>query len=83
MGFDEDRIDHHVLVFRVFDQPGKDLLPDTFLGPTAAAFMGGLPLAVAFRQIVPVGSAAKHPQHAVEKLPVIGPAAPGITHFPG
>src|SRR5512146_28650 len=59
MGFDECRINHHVIIFGVFEQPSEHRLPDSIFGPPAEAFVGAFPVAVTLRHIMPVSATAQ------------------------
>lgn len=83
MGFDESRVDHHVIILGVFEQPGKDRFPDPVLGPTTKAFVGTFPIAVTLGQIMPVGATAQHPHHAIDKAVIVYRRAAGITDLAG
>lgn len=51
-----DGVDHRIVILRIHLQVGEHLLPYPFLCPAAEALMDID--AIAFRQVVPMGSAA-------------------------
>lgn len=79
MGFDEGRINHHVIILGVCEQPGEHRFPDAILGPTTEAFVGAFPFAVTLGQIMPVGATAQHPHHPVDESVIVFRRPPGIT----
>lgn len=81
MGANQSGVEHEILVLAIGGQNLEDPLPYAGLGPAREAGMDGLPLAVSFRQIVPVGTRAQNPQNAVDEQTVILAAAAGIAGF--
>ena len=61
VGTDQGGVEHEVLVVGVVDQRFEDPLPDARLGPSCEALVQALPLALAFRQVTPVGARAQDP----------------------
>src|SRR5512146_3337365 len=59
MGFDEGRIDHHVIILGVFKQPSEHRFPNTIFSPPTEAFVCAFPVAVALGHIMPMRSTAQ------------------------
>jgi hypothetical protein len=83
MGFDEGRINHHVIILGVFEQPGEHRFPDSIFSPSAKPFVAAFPVAVTLRHIVPVRPASQDPHHPIEKTVIVLGSASGITRFTG
>ena len=83
MGFDERRINHHVVILGIFEEPGEDRFPNAVLGPATETFVEAFPFAVTLGQIMPVRPAAQTPQHAVDKAVIVFSGAPRVADFAG
>src|SRR5512146_3161514 len=58
MGFDESRINHHIIILGIFEQPSEHRFPNPTFGPSAKAFVSAFPIPVALGHIMPVSAAA-------------------------
>src|SRR5215470_740005 len=56
MDTNQSVIEHQVFVVAIPGQFGEDLLPHTGSGPAGETRVNALPLAIALRQVLPVGS---------------------------
>lgn len=56
MGTDQGGVEHEILVLGIVDRRFEYALPHAGFGPPGEALMQALPLAVALRQVAPVGA---------------------------
>ena len=56
----------------------QDPIEQTFSGPPSIPIVDGLPLAVAFGHVTPLGAAVKNSEHAVEHGAMVLPLATGL-----
>ena len=77
VGAEQRRVEHHIRVFAVFDQRGKNLVPNRGLGTSGQALLRGLSLAIALRQVAAVLAGAQHPTASVDQQPGVSACASG------
>src|SRR5215204_6050275 len=75
------RVDHEVVVVRVFGENLEDHLPHARSGPSGEALVVAFPVAVSFGHVAPIGTAAQHPQHTVDESPVIRGRLAPVSHL--
>jgi hypothetical protein len=83
MSTDDGSADPGILVVSVRCQDLEDLFSNACLSPAAKALVGAFPVAIALRQMTPVGSATQNPQNAVDESPVICGRSASISNFAG
>src|SRR5579862_3790479 len=79
VGANQSGVEHEVLILAIFDESLEDTLPHAALGPAREAGVDALPLAVSFRQVVPVRARTQHPQNGIHEQAVILCPSTGIA----